>query len=209
MDTSTNRSVDDPAEYADRVQQAESVLKEEDERKRRVQEARRIIEHHRKAQIDTDPQLAPAQRIVTKHAQIAAAVGGVLPTPLDLLAVATVHLSMASKLAKAFNVPFSEHRGKSIIGALTGTAGSGVFAAPAAGLVKMVPVIGTAAGAVGMGGASFASTYALGKVLTAHFASGGNLLDFDEVKAKQMYTDAIAHGGQFATETAPRRGATR
>ena len=205
MDTTTNSSAGDPGQYADRVQQAESVLREEEDRKRRVEEARRILEHHRQAQVASDPQLGPAQDVVTRYAQIAAGVGGLLPTGLDLFGVAAVHLAMASKLAKVFNVPFSEHRGKALIAAVTGSATSGMFAAPAASLVRMLPIVGNVAGVVGMGGTAFASTYALGKVLTAHFASGGNLLDFDQVKAKQMFSDAMSHGGQFATEAAARK----
>lgn len=205
METTTNSSAGDPGQYAERVQQAESVLREEEDRKRRVEEARRILEHHRQAQVASDPQLGPAQDVVTRYAQIAAGVGGLLPTGLDLVGVAAVHLAMASKLAKVFNVPFSEHRGKALIAAVTGSATSGMFAAPAASIVRMLPIVGNVAGAVGMGGTAFASTYALGKVLTAHFASGGNLLDFDQVKAKQMFADAMSHGGQFATETAARK----
>ena len=205
METTTNSSTGDPGEYADRVQQAESVLREEEDRKRRVEEARRILEHHRQAQVASDPQLGPAQDVITRYAQIAAGVGGLLPTGLDLYGVAAVHLAMASKLAQVFNVPFSEHRGKALIAALTGSATSGMLAAPAASLVRMLPIVGNVAGAVGMGGTAFASTYALGKVLTAHFASGGNLLDFDQVKAKQMFNDAMSHGGQFATEAAARK----
>ena len=197
----TTKSSSEADQYADRVQQAESVLKEEDERKRRVEEARRILEHHRKSQVESDPQLGPAQQVVSRYAQIAAGVGGLLPTGIDLYGVAGVQLAMASKLAQVFNVPFSEHRGKALIAALSGSATSGMLAAPASALVRMLPVVGNAASVVGMGGTAYASTLGLGKVLTAHFASGGNLLDFDQVKAKQMFSDAMSAGGQFATET--------
>jgi len=46
-------------------------------------------------------------------------------------------------------------------------------------LVKAVPAIGWAVGAVTMPALSAGATYVIGKVFIQHFASGGTLLDFN------------------------------
>src|SRR5262245_26777327 len=199
MTTDTNPPVaDDASELANKVQEAQALLKAETERQRKVDEAKRVLEHYRQAQVASDPQLGPAQDLVKRYAQIAAGVGGIVPSPLDVYGIAAVQLKMIAELAKIFGTQFSENAGKSIIAALTTTAGAGMFAGPVASLIKIVPVLGNVAGAAGLGGAAFVTTYALGKVFTTHFASGGNLLDFDPSVAKQMFGEAMKQGAKPA-----------
>jgi uncharacterized protein (DUF697 family) len=178
---------------AKQVQDAETVLKEDAQRKKdeadrekRIEEARKILATHRKAVEASDPQLATANKEVMGHAQFAAA-AAILPPGLDVATVAGVQLKMLSDLAAVFNTPFSEDRGKAIIGAFAGSAVStNLLSAPVAGVVKMIPGIGMLAGALGFGSVAFGSTYALGKLFTAHFASGGTLLNFDISKLREL-----------------------
>ena len=46
-------------------------------------------------------------------------------------------------------------------------------------MVKSMPIVGTAVGAIVMPTLSAGATYAIGKAFIQHFASGGTLLDFN------------------------------
>ena len=137
-----------------------------------------------------------AEKLVRQHARWSL-VAGLMPVPgLDIAAVAATQVRMLSKLAEAYGVPFSEHRGKSLILALLGSLLSKDFASGgAASLIKAVPVVGVALGAVAMPVISAASTQATGKVFIHHFESGGTLLDFSPATArdyaKAQYNEAL------------------
>ena len=45
------------------------------------------------------------------------------------------------------------------------------------------------------------STYALGKVFTQHFESGGTLLDFDPDKMREYYQGQLEQGKVIAKQT--------
>lgn len=109
---------------------------------------------------------------------------GLIPIPLvDVATVAGVQLMMLRRLSEIYDVPFSENRGKSVIASLAGSvlpASTATTGAMTVGsLVKGVPAIGWAVGAVTMPALSAGATYVIGKVFIQHFASGGTLLDFD------------------------------
>ena len=109
---------------------------------------------------------------------------GFIPIPLvDVATVAGVQLMMLRRLSEIYEVPFSENRGKSVIASLAGSvlpASTATTGAMTVGsLVKAVPAIGWAVGAVTMPALSAGATYVIGKVFIQHFASGGTLLDFD------------------------------
>jgi len=109
---------------------------------------------------------------------------GFIPIPLvDVATVAGVQLMMLRRLSEIYEVPFSENRGKSVIASLAGSvlpASTATTGAMTVGsLIKGVPVIGWAVGAVTMPALSAGATYVIGKVFIQHFASGGTLLDFD------------------------------
>jgi uncharacterized protein (DUF697 family) len=109
---------------------------------------------------------------------------GLLPLPIiDVAAVGGVQLLMLRRLSEIYGVPFSENRGKSIIASLAGSvlpASTATTSAMTVGsLVKSVPGIGWAVGALTMPVFSAGATYVIGKVFIQHFASGGTLLDFN------------------------------
>jgi uncharacterized protein (DUF697 family) len=112
------------------------------------------------------------------------AFGGLVPVPvLDVLAVGGIQLQMLRRLARIYDIPFSENAGKSVVASLMGSifpASAASSAAMGAGsAIKAVPVLGTAIGTFVMPSLSAGATFIIGKVFMQHFASGGTLLDFN------------------------------
>jgi uncharacterized protein (DUF697 family) len=109
---------------------------------------------------------------------------GLIPVPfVDVAAVGGVQLVMLRRLSEIYGVPFSENSGKSVIASLAGSvlpASTAMTGAMTFGsLVKGLPGIGWAVGALSMPVLSAGATYVIGKVFIQHFASGGTLLDFN------------------------------
>ena len=109
---------------------------------------------------------------------------GLIPVPLvDLVAVGGVQLQMLRRLAEIYGVPFSANRGKSVVASIAGAiipASTATTTAMTFGsLMKGLPGIGTAVGALTMPVYSAGVTFVIGKVFMKHFASGGTLLDFN------------------------------
>jgi uncharacterized protein (DUF697 family) len=109
---------------------------------------------------------------------------GLVPIPLvDVAAVGGLQLVMLRRLSELYGVPFSENRGKSIVASLAGSvlpASTATSTAMTVGsLVKAVPGVGWAVGALTMPVFSAGATWVIGRVFIQHFASGGTLLDFN------------------------------
>src|SRR5215216_2405382 len=109
---------------------------------------------------------------------------GLVPIPLvDVGAVGGLQLVMLRRLSELYDIPFSENRGKSIIASLAGSvlpASTATTSAMTVGsIIKGLPGIGWAVGALTMPVFSAGATYIMGKVFIQHFASGGTLLDFN------------------------------
>ena len=105
---------------------------------------------------------------------------GLIPVPLvDIAAVGGVQLHMLRRLSELYGVPFSENRGKSILTSLAGAVIPATTATTAASVMKGVPIIGTAIGALTMPAVAAGATWVIGNVFIKHFASGGTLLDFN------------------------------
>jgi uncharacterized protein (DUF697 family) len=109
---------------------------------------------------------------------------GLIPVPIvDVAAVGGVQLVMLRRLSEIYGVPFSENRGKAILASLAGSvlpASTATSSAMTVGsIVKGLPGVGWAVGALTMPVFSAGATYIMGKVFIQHFASGGTLLDFN------------------------------
>ena len=109
---------------------------------------------------------------------------GLIPMPLiDVVAVGGVQLQMLRKLSEIYGVPFTDNRGKSVIASLAGAiipASTATTTAMTFGsVIKGIPGIGSAVGALTMPVYSAGATYVIGQVFMKHFASGGTLLDFN------------------------------
>ena len=105
---------------------------------------------------------------------------GLIPVPfVDLAAIGGVQIQMLSRISQIYGIPFAKNRGKALIASLAGSmipASSGIGAAS---IVKGIPIVGTAVGAIAMPLLSAGATYAIGMAFIQHFASGGTLLDFN------------------------------
>lgn len=137
-----------------------------------------------------------ANDIIKNHMYLAVG-AGLIPVPVvDFVAVSGIQIDMIKKLADLYNVDFQKNQVKAIISALTG---AGV-ARLAAGMTKVIPIIGSILGGVTMAGLSGASTYAIGEVFKNHFASGGDIIDLDIDKFTQFYKDKFEQGKTMAKD---------
>lgn len=137
-----------------------------------------------------------AQDIVKSHVMYSLG-AGLVPVPfLDIAAVSAVQLDMLRQLAKLYGKNFKESSGKSMISAVTGS----TLARMGASLVKTIPGIGSILGGVTMSALSGASTYATGQVFIWHFGTGGDFMDFNFDKAKEIYEEEFEKGKEFAKD---------
>lgn len=122
---------------------------------------------------------ADATKLVERFATWAGA-AGLIPVPLiDLVLVGGLQLQMLRRLSQIYDVPFAENRGKSLITALVGAAIPTSSGLGAAELLKFIPIVGSAIGALVTPALAAGLTYGIGKVFIQHFESGGTLLDFN------------------------------
>jgi len=113
---------------------------------------------------------------------------GIVPIPLvDLAGFMAVQYDMAKKIAKIYDVDFSQERVRSIVIALLGSILPVAVTGTAASLLKFIPVIGPFATSITVGSLGGACTYAIGRVLVQHFETGGTLLDFDAEKMREHF----------------------
>ncbi|MCB9230914.1 MAG: DUF697 domain-containing protein [Bacteroidia bacterium] len=138
---------------------------------------------------DDDVLVTPyAEKIIRKYTLITMGVG-LVPLPLlDLAAIAGVQVKMIKTLCELYELDFRSDLVKTLIGAVAGTATTVGIGAPLAGsLLKLVPFVGNVLGAASLSVGAGATTYALGKIFSNHFAYGGTFLDFNPSQAKLQF----------------------
>ena len=127
-----------------------------------------------------------ASRQIANRYALYTAGAGLIPVPLfDVAAIAALQVKMLSDIAKTYNLPLAEDRGKSLVTALIGGVlptslgfgGVGLF-------LKRLPIVGPIVGVFTVSAFAAAATYAVAAVFIQHFESGGTFLDFkpDEVR---------------------------
>jgi uncharacterized protein (DUF697 family) len=137
-----------------------------------------------------------AQRIVEKHMWYAAG-AGLVPVPyFDMAAITAVDVRMIKELAEAYGVEWVEERGKTLAASLLGGVGAGMLARNVTvnTVIRAIPLVGQAAATLSMSIFGGAATYALGRVFTQHFVSGGTLLDFDPESARTYVSEQFQKG---------------
>ena len=143
------------------------------------------IEDAKIVEVEVESAASVASREVQALSLVKSYVGwasgvALIPVPMaDLVAISLTQLRMVQKLSELYKIPFNQNLAKNIIGSLIGSATPVLAAAPAASLLKMIPVIGTVVGSVTLPLVTGAATYALGKVFVQHFESGGTFLDMN------------------------------
>ncbi len=142
-----------------------------------------------------DEQDEKSAKIVNKY-MLWSLGAGIIPIPLvDMAAVTGVQLKMIKEISKIYNVEFSEVRGKSIVTSLLGSIVPNSLSAGFLGSAfKLIPFVGWYAGSVSMSAFSGAATYAIGKVFTQHFASGGTFLEFNPDAMRQHFKEEFEKG---------------
>lgn len=145
------------------------------------------------------PPSSGAESIVKKYSAWSAGLG-IIPVPVvDVAAVSIAQLKMLKELAKYYGVEYREHRAKSLIAALVGGVGANGLAYGSVGsMIKAIPGAGTLFGMVAMPACSAALAYAIGKIFTQHFASGGTFLDFDPDKVRSHFAEVYEEGQKVA-----------
>jgi uncharacterized protein (DUF697 family) len=120
-----------------------------------------------------------ATKLVERFATWAGA-AGLIPVPIvDLVAVGALQVQMLRRLSQIYDLPFADNRGKALITALAGAAIPTSSGLGAAEVLKAIPIIGSAIGALVTPALAAGLTYAIGRVFIQHFESGGTLLDFN------------------------------
>jgi len=145
-----------------------------------------------------------AEQVLRRHVWGAMGIG-LIPVPImDFAALSLLQLMLLRKLAKVYDVEFSNEMAKSIISSLFSSSLSFPTAAVltagveklafTASVAKFVPGIGVTLAAATMPVIAGAATYALGKVFIRHFGSGGTFLTLDSEKAQEYYRDMFDEG---------------
>jgi uncharacterized protein (DUF697 family) len=68
-------------------------------------------------------------------------------------------------------------------------------------VVKLIPIIGTAIGAVATSGFAYALTLAVGKIFVMHYETGGSLLNFEPEKVRSHFEKEFKGATPPAAET--------
>ena len=136
-----------------------------------------------------------ANSIVRRNVLWASGVGLITVPIIDVVGVGAIQLKMISELSAEYDVPFMENAGKSAIAALISGLGHRALALGAfSSTIKMIPGLGSVFGAFSVPLFAGALTYAVGKVFTMHFESGGTFLDFDARAFREKFQEAFEEG---------------
>lgn len=129
---------------------------------------------------------------------------GLVPVPVfDFVAVTGVQVKMLSDLAKVYGVPFKKDRVKNVVAALLGAViPVRLGQTRAATMLRYIPLVGTVTGIITEPVLLGASTYAVGRVFTQHFASGGTFLDFDPAEVREHFRQEFAIGRETLSSPA-------
>ncbi len=129
-----------------------------------------------------------AQEIIKQYS-IYAAGAGLIPIPaVDMAAVAGIEFKMLAELAKIYDVPFKNDRVRPILASVIGGYAAANLGYGAGGsMLKSIPLIGTALGVLAVPTFAAGLTYAVGKIFTQHFASGGTFLDFNPDRVRDYF----------------------
>jgi len=145
------------------------------------------LERNMKKAMSPEEKSAKASEIILNHVGFALG-GGFVPIPgADIATVSAIQINMMRLLAKLYGVPFLQDLGRNIISAVVGSS----LARLGASLIKFIPGVGTLIGSLTMPVLSGASTYALGRVVAAHFQNGGTLNDLDFNSARKRYAETL------------------
>ena len=139
-----------------------------------------------------------ASEVINKYAIWAMGVG-LVPLPVvDIIALSGLQVKMLSVLARIYGVDFSENAGRSMIASLSSSVGAESVGKGLLGSVlKSIPLVGWVAGLLIVPAATGALTYAVGRIFSQHFESGGTFLDFRSQEFKDAFKEQYHKGLAF------------
>lgn len=139
------------------------------------------------------------EKTIRRHIAAASTIG-LLPLPLfDMAALIAIQMNLIRKIAKAYDVPFTKNKVRTIVTSLISAVLPTVLAPTVASLGKMIPLVGQTAGAVTMPILAGATTYATGRVFVLHFESGGTFLDIDMDKFTKSFAEWFKRGKEVVS----------
>lgn len=140
-----------------------------------------------------------ADALIRRHTVYSMA-AGLVPLPLvDIAAVTGVQVKMLGDLCEVYGQDFDAERTRSVIASLISTiSGLNLGRGIVGSVVKAIPVVGTIGGMAAVPVMAGATTYALGRVFSVHFESGGTLLTFDVSKMKEEFKRQLKVGEGIA-----------
>ena len=148
------------------------------------------------ADVVRSDRLMLANNTVKNHI-IAATSVSLSPVPLaDLAALMGIQIDMAHSLCKIYDVPFKEKLVRSLLTSLVSGASAVIAMTGLSSLAKLVPGLGSLAGAAGVSATAAAITYATGKVLIKHFEMGGTMDNFDPIQFKTLFKEKVKEGAE-------------
>lgn len=164
-----------------------------------------MSESEKVAEAEVTPAIVPTEEGANKitNRYILWSMGaGLVPIPIiDVATIVGVQLRMLSQLSKYYGIEFSEERGKGLVSSLIGGIATESIAHGSIGsLIKSIPGAGTLFGMIAMPVSAGATTYAIGKVFTQHFASGGNLLNFNPDEVRETFNSSVEEGKKVARD---------
>ncbi len=136
---------------------------------------------------------ARAERLVRRHAAVAAAIG-LLPLPLiDMAALSAWQMKMLAGLFALYGRKYDAGRGRNLLAALAG----GVVPVSAATgslgyLLHLVPLVGPGLSLLALPGLAGAATLALGRLFSSHLSLGVDPLRLDPVLIRGRFQAELA-----------------
>ena len=119
-----------------------------------------------------------------KRYSAASAGFGIIPIPaLDMAAIGTSQLLMIRSVAKIYGVDLSKDRVRAIVSSTVGGVAPVLLGGGLSSIFKVIPVVGTIAGAVTLPSIAGLTTLTLGNAVADHLDAGGSL---DELGLAQL-----------------------
>ncbi len=132
-----------------------------------------------------------AMEIVKRNSIYAAGVGIFAIPVVNVAGVAALQIKMLRELADHYSVPFENDRVKSILASLVGGVVGTRLGYGMVGTIAKLPLVGPILSVATLPIFAGAITYAVGKVFTTHFASGGTFLDFEPEKVRSYFNQQV------------------
>lgn len=131
---------------------------------------------------------AKVKSLIKRYAAVSAGLGFIPVPVLDVASISSAQYSMIRDIAEIYGYESSKERTRVIVGSILGGGLPTALAAAGGGsLVKSIPFVGTIAGAILVPTLASAVTFALGRVFSQHFETGGTLLDLNAEKLRTHF----------------------